>query len=61
MGKVYACQQCNYEAKGKSKLRSHQRVFYKGNIFNCDKCDFQSTSTGNLKDHKVVKHSNFLL
>ena len=61
MGKVYSCDLCNYEAKGKTKLRSHQRVVYKGKRFNCDECDFQYTSTGNLKAHKVVKHSNLLL
>ena len=37
-GKVYACDQCTYEAKGKSKLRNNQRVVYKGKRFNCDQC-----------------------
>ena len=60
MGKVYACDQWNYEAKRKSTLKSNQKVVYTGNIVKCDKHkrDFQSTSTVNLNDHKVVTHSN---
>ena len=61
MGKVYDCDQWNYEAKGKSTLRNHQKLSIKGAIkegdLNCDKCDFQSTSTCHLKDHKAVTHS----
>ena len=53
MGKEYACDQCNYEAKGKSMLRNHQHVFHERKRFNCDKCDFQSYSKGHLKNHKV--------
>ena len=61
MGKVYVCNRCNYEVKGKSTLRNHQKGVYKVKRFNCDKFDFQSNSTGNLKDHKGVTHSNFTL
>ena len=32
MGKVYDCDQWNYEAKGKSTLRNHQKLSIKGAI-----------------------------
>ena len=58
-GRMFSCNQCEYQAKRKSHLDTHQQSLHMGIKFRCQQCDYQTTNKSTLAVHaKTVQISS---
>ena len=42
-GEGHPCDQCDYQATQRSRLKVHTQSIHKGQCYSCDQCDYQAT------------------
>ena len=53
---LYYCDQCDYSATRKDKLKQHVDAKHIGLRYPCDMCPYEATRSDKLKAHKEAKH-----
>ena len=53
---IYSCDQCDFEAFGKSMMDWHTSTSHLN--FSCDECEFIAKNKGGLTRHRNAKHEN---
>ena len=60
-GKLYLCDQCDYQGSRITYLTSHIQSKHEGVVYDCTKCDYKATKRSGLYEHIKFKHDDVKL
>ena len=55
---TYSCDQCDYKAKEKGHLKTHNKTVHKNVGYSCNQCEYKTKEKVHLKTHNETVHDN---